>query len=203
MATFTVKDHFLYRDGKRVAYWPSPNRSGLLVPEIIVIHYTGDNNLNGALSWLCNPLSKVSAHLVIAKDGKVYQLVPFNVVAWHAGVSAYEGRSGVNKFSIGIENVGFGDVWPAAQVEANRAVIRALTAHYGIEFLVGHEDVAPGRKSDPGPRYPWDEVTAAPEAPVVVEEVPAPVPVPEPVEANPQNLWGKIVEQLARVLKSK
>jgi N-acetylmuramoyl-L-alanine amidase len=159
---YTVKDHRLCFNGKRVEYRPSPNHGGVIRPRIIVIHYTGDNSLAGALSWLCSPKAGVSAHLVIAKDGTVYQLLPFNVRGWHAGASSYDGQSGVNNFSIGIENVGLGDVWPEAQVEANRAIIEALFAAYGLEDVVGHEDVAtpPGRKADPGPRYPWNQVTS-------------------------------------------
>ena len=158
--TFSIQDHLLYRDGKPVNWRRSPNVGRLITPTLIVIHYTGANGLEGALSWLCATKSKVSAHLVVAKDGEVYQLVPFNRAAWHAGRSSYNGRHGVNNFSIGIENVGLVDVWPDAQVEANRAVIAALCEAYAIEDVVGHEDVAPGRKTDPGPRYPWDRVCA-------------------------------------------
>lgn len=160
MERYAVKSHFLFLDGKRVEFRPSPNHGGVIKPRLIVIHYTGDNSLPGALSWLCARQSKVSAHLVIAKDGAVYQLLPLNVAGWHAGASSYNGQSGVNAFSIGIENVGLGDVWPDAQVEANRAVIAALSDAYAIEDIVGHCDVAPGRKIDPGPHYPWDKVTS-------------------------------------------
>ena len=161
---FSVKDHFLFFEGKRVEYRPSPNHGKIITPRLIVIHYTGDNSCQGALSWLCAGEAKVSAHLVVAKDGKVYQLVPFNIAAWHAGVSSYNGESGVNAFSIGIENVGIGDVWPEAQVETNRAIIEALSEVYAIEDIVGHCDVAPGRKVDPGPNYPWDKVCDPKEA---------------------------------------
>lgn len=156
-----VKDNFLYVDGEQVEYRKSPNRGQEMRPRLIVIHYTGDNSLEGALSWLVNSRGKeaVSAHLVIAKDGTIYQLVPFNVVAWHAGRSSYDGQDGVNAFSVGIENVGLGDAWPDEQVEANRAVVEALYAAYPIEDVVGHKDVAPGRKADPGPNFPWDKVT--------------------------------------------
>jgi N-acetylmuramoyl-L-alanine amidase len=155
---YSVKDHFLCLDGQRVEYRQSPNHGRIITPRLIVIHYTGDNSLQGALSWLCAPSAQVSAHLVVGKDGKVYQLVPFNVAAWHAGVSSYNGQPGVNGFSIGIENVGIGDFWPDAQVEANRAIIAALSEAYAIEDIVGHCDVAPGRKADPGPNYPWDKI---------------------------------------------
>jgi len=163
---FTVREHFLYRDGKRVEYRPSPNHGGVITPRLIVIHYTGTNGLASPLGWLCNPGSQVSAHLLIDTNGDIYQLLPFNLAGWHAGASCYEGRTGVNGFSVGIENVGVGGVWPAVQIEANRAVIAALFAAYPIEDVVGHSEVAtpPGRKPDPGPYYPWS---------MVVESAPA------------------------------
>jgi N-acetylmuramoyl-L-alanine amidase len=160
MMNFEVRNHLLFKDGEQVEYRPSPNRGGEIEPTLIVVHYTGDNSLDGALSWLCASESGVSAHLVVAKDGRVFQLLPFNIKGWHAGVSSYNGRSGVNAFSIGIENQGIGDEWPAEQVEANRAVIAALFAAYPIADVVGHCDVAPGRKVDPGPDYPWGKVTS-------------------------------------------
>jgi len=153
-----VKDNFLYIDGKQVEYRPSPNHGGEIVPELIIIHYTGDDSERGAISWLCASKSSVSAHLVINKEGKITQLVPFNIAAWHSGKSSYEGRSGVNSFSVGIENVGSGDFFPDEQYEANRAVIAALFEAYPIQDVVGHEDVAPGRKNDPGPNFDWDKV---------------------------------------------
>lgn len=155
-----VKKHLLYSDGKLVNQKSSPNRGGIITPTLVVIHYTGSNSLQGALSWLCAKGSQVSAHLVIAKTGQIWQLLPFNVAGWHAGRSEYNGRSGVNAFSIGIENVGLGDEWPEAQIQANIDVIKALCAAYKIVDLVGHDEVAipDGRKPDPGPKYPWKRV---------------------------------------------
>lgn len=155
-----VRDHLLFIDGTQVTFQESPNAGREITPTLIVIHYTGDDSMEGGLSWLCAKRSGVSAHLLIGKDGSIVQLVPFNRVAWHAGRSDYNGRANVNSFSIGIENVGIGDEWPDAQVEVNRAVIETLFAAYPIEDVVGHSDVAPGRKVDPGPLYPWDKVTA-------------------------------------------
>lgn len=158
---FEVRDNLLYQDGAPVEQHPSPDHGGEITPRLIVIHYTATHGLDSPLGWLTKKDDvPVSAHLIIDKDGTVYQLVPFNVEAWHAGVSEYNGERSVNRFSVGIENVSTGDYWPAAQVEANRAVIEALFAAYPIEDVVGHEDVAPGRKPDPGPRYPWDQVTS-------------------------------------------
>ena len=155
-----IVDNMVVVDGQQVEFHQSPNVGGTLNPTLIVEHYTGDNSLSGAVSWLCAPESQVSAHVVVSKDGTIVQLVPFNVVAWHAGRSSYNGRNFVNSFAIGIENVGVGDEWPDMQVEANRALIAALFKVYPIENVVGHQDVAPGRKSDPGPNFPWDKVTS-------------------------------------------
>jgi N-acetylmuramoyl-L-alanine amidase len=138
----------------------SPNYGGIIKPELIVIHYTGSNSLQGALSWLCDPKAKVSAHLLIAKTGQIWQLVPFNRRAWHAGRSEYLGRPDVNSFSIGIENVGLGDEWPEAQIQANIDVINAIREVYDIVDIVGHDEICipTGRKTDPGPNYPWKRV---------------------------------------------
>jgi N-acetylmuramoyl-L-alanine amidase len=155
-----VIDNLLYVGDQQVPYKETPNVGVEITPTLIVIHYTGDNSLEGALSWLTTKRSKVSAHIVVDKDGTIYQLAPFNVATWHAGKSSYGGSSGVNSFSIGIENVGIGDEWPDEQIEANRAVVNALFEAYPIEDVVGHEDVASGRKGDPGPNYPWDKVVS-------------------------------------------
>ncbi len=157
---YEINNHLLFCRGQRVSSKLSPNRGSVIKPELVVIHYTGSNSLQGALSWLCNPAAKVSAHLVIAKTGQVWQLVPFNRAAWHAGRSEYEGRSGVNSFSIGIENVGLGDEWPEAQIQANIDVINAICGAYDIVDIVGHDEVAvpAGRKVDPGPKYPWERI---------------------------------------------
>lgn len=155
-----IRENFLFVDGAQVEFRESPNVGREIVPRIIVIHYTGDNSMEGAVSWLCARQSGVSAHLVIGKDGSIVQLVPFNIAAWHAGRSDYNGQANVNAFSVGIENVGIGDDWPEAQVTAIREVIKALFVAYPMEDVVGHEDVAPGRKVDPGPNFPWDKVTS-------------------------------------------
>lgn len=156
-AKYEVKNNRLYKDGLPVSYKESPNHGGVIEPTLIVIHFTGDNG-TGGLQWLTQKGSNVSAHLWIAKTGVIWQLLPFNVRAWHAGVSFWDGESDVNSFSIGIENQGLGDEWPEAQVQANIDLIIALHRAYPITATVGHEDVAPGRKVDPGPKYPWERV---------------------------------------------
>ena len=72
-------------------------------PDNLIIHFTEGQSLDGAVSWLTNPVSQVSAHVVIGRDGQIAQTVPFNIIAWHAGVSSWQGRKQMNKYSIGIE----------------------------------------------------------------------------------------------------
>jgi len=189
---YAVKSHTLQRDGKPVAQRKTPNMGAVMRPEILVMHYTSGPTAEGAISWLCNPAAKVSAHLVIDHDGTVTQLVPFNRIAWHAGVSSYRGRSGVNSFSIGIELANVGQLVRSAdgrylepikhqpvspdkvivakhknggpeqgwmmfdqrQIAAAENVARALVDAYSLRDVVGHDDVAPGRKVDPGPAFP-------------------------------------------------
>lgn len=102
---------------------------------------------------------RVSAHAVIRRDGVITQYVPFGMRAWHAGQSQYQGRSGCNDFSIGIELEGTDQTpYRDAQYESLAALVRALLATYptlAAERIVGHSDVAPGRKTDPGPAFDW------------------------------------------------
>jgi AmpD protein len=102
---------------------------------------------------------RVSAHAVIRRDGAVTQYVPFQHRAWHAGRSSYQGRKDCNDFSVGIELEGADQVpYTQAQYLALSDLIAALCACYptlGIERLVGHSDIAPGRKTDPGPAFDW------------------------------------------------
>lgn len=103
---------------------------------------------------------RVSAHLLIRRDGEVVQFVPFHERAWHAGESCFEGRERCNDFSIGIELEGTDDrPYETVQVEKLAEAVRALFAAYpglGPERVVGHSDVAPGRKTDPGPHFDWE-----------------------------------------------
>ncbi|MFM8333349.1 MAG: 1,6-anhydro-N-acetylmuramyl-L-alanine amidase AmpD, partial [Candidatus Methylumidiphilus sp.] len=103
---------------------------------------------------------RVSAHLLIRRDGSVTQYVPFHRRAWHAGVSNYQGRAVCNDFSIGIELEGTEAVpYTDAQYQRLAAAVAALLAHYPTlsrEAIVGHSDIAPGRKTDPGPSFEWE-----------------------------------------------
>jgi len=107
---------------------------------------------------------KVSSHLLIRRDGEVVQYVPFHRRAWHAGVSSYEGRERCNDFSVGIELEGRDDEpYEAAQYTRLAEVIDALERaypHLSRERMVGHSDIAPGRKTDPGPAFQWPKLHA-------------------------------------------
>ena len=106
---------------------------------------------------------RVSAHLLIRRDGTVLQFVPFDQSAWHAGVSEYQGRTQCNDFSLGIELEGTDQgLFASKQYVQLVEVVRALSATYSIPFerVVGHSDIAPGRKSDPGPGFDWERFKA-------------------------------------------
>ena len=147
---------------------PSPNyedRRGGEHPWMIVIHYTGMRTGQAALDRLCDPQARVSAHYMIEETGEIFALVEEAHRAWHAGTAQWKGETDVNSVSIGIELVNPGHEWgyrafPEAQIDALIVLIRAIRSRHGIapEDIVGHEDVAPGRKQDPGDLFPWDQV---------------------------------------------
>lgn len=183
-----------------VPYVPSPNSRGTIVPKILVIHNTGGGTVKSAVNWFANPESKVSAHLVIGRDGSITQCVPFNQKANHAGLSSWknftQGNS-INGCSIGIELVNAGmlgveangglydrlmhsikieasnaikavhkngpneeffwEKYPETQMKVLRDVAKLICSSYQIREIVGHDDVAPRRKIDPGPAFPMHE----------------------------------------------
>lgn len=103
---------------------------------------------------------KVSAHLLIKRDGQITQFVPFNKRAWHAGTSCYQGRENCNDFSIGIELEGTDhDSYTEAQYQALNHALEVLKSSYPITNIVGHSDIAPGRKTDPGEAFDWSKLT--------------------------------------------
>lgn len=138
----------------------SPNhgdRRGQRV-ELIVLHYTGMPDCAGARARLCDPEAEVSAHYLISEAGEVEQLVPEDRRAWHAGAGAWQGREDVNSRSIGIELANPGDrPFPDRQMKALEGLLRAIMARHGLgpAAVIGHSDMAPGRKIDPGPRFDW------------------------------------------------
>ena len=92
-----IQNHRLIADdGKPVSYVETPNKSGVMTPEFLIMHYTAGSSAEGSVAWMCNPAAKAAAHLVIGRDGSLTQLAAFNRVAWHAGKSVWAGRSGLN-----------------------------------------------------------------------------------------------------------
>lgn len=168
---------------------PSPNFGPRTAPPfMIVLHYTGMPTGEAALARLRDPASEVSAHYMVEEDGRVFRLVPEERRAWHAGKSFWRGVTDVNAASIGIEIVnpghefGYRD-FPEAQVAAVIALVADIRTRWQVEDvnIVGHADVAPDRKEDPGERFPWKrlaeaghglwvEPAAAPGAPLVEGE---------------------------------
>ena len=93
-------------DEVNINYQKTPNTSGNFranLPDTIILHYTGGSSLQSSANWLCNPEAKASAHIIIGKSGDIIQLAPFNIITWHAGESQWKKRTGLNKYSIGIE----------------------------------------------------------------------------------------------------
>lgn len=142
---------------------PSPNFDARRAPpDMIVVHYTGMATGEAALARMCDPAAKVSAHYMIETDGRVFELVPEARRAWHAGVSFWKGERDVNSVSIGIELVnpghedGYPD-FPDDQIDALTGLMDAIRGRWEIldGRILGHSDVAPERKVDPGEKFPW------------------------------------------------
>jgi N-acetylmuramoyl-L-alanine amidase len=136
--------------------------------DALILHYTGMPSAAAALDRLCDPAAKVSAHYLIDEDGDVVQLVPEERRAWHAGVSSWAGRAGLNDCSTGIELVNPGHEWgyrpfTEAQYDACVALCRGLLARWPIApcRVLAHSDVAPARKQDPGELFDWARLAAA------------------------------------------
>lgn len=145
--------------------YQSPNHNARPVTGIthIVLHYTDLPTAEESLSVLCDPERKVSAHYLIDYDGTVYQLVADGRRAWHAGVSTWAGRHNVNDYSLGIElqNKGHSifplEPYPLEQLEALIKLLAYLTQKHEILpcHVIGHSDIAPDRKRDPGEHFDW------------------------------------------------
>lgn len=142
---------------------PSPNFDDRSAPvSLLVLHYTGMPDAASAINWLANPESKVSAHYVVTEDGQVIRMVAEDKRAWHAGKSHWRGKSDINSASIGIEIVNPGHEWgyrpfPDTQMHALVPLVHDIVRRYGITRgnVVGHSDIAPARKQDPGELFPW------------------------------------------------
>ncbi|MGH7025029.1 MAG: N-acetylmuramoyl-L-alanine amidase [Caulobacteraceae bacterium] len=162
---------------------PSPNFDARRAPpDMIVLHYTGMETGAAALARLTDPDAKVSAHYMVGEDARVFALVDEARRAWHAGVSSWRGAVDVNTRSIGVEIVNPGHEFgyrpfPAAQIEAVIALIAEIRERWTIEdaLILGHSDVAPRRKQDPGELFPWARLAQAGHG-LWVEPSPAPGP---------------------------
>jgi len=201
MAELTINDKHLLEspDGSvKIVQMDCGKNTAKFAPSMldtIVLHYTAGRSALSSAKYLVKPNVKASAHLVVGKEGEIYQLVPFDTISWHAGKSSYKGRSGFNKYSIGIEldNAGpltksgtqymtwfgesrqaeevieakqrneasprFWERYTKAQIEAVEQVCEVLAEKYpAIDSILGHEEIAPGRKLDPGPAFPLDKL---------------------------------------------
>ena len=146
--------------------FPSPNFDERTLPvSIIVLHYTGMQDGASAIERLADPESKVSAHYVVDEDGQVTRMVAEDKRARHAGVSHWRGITDVNSASIGIEIVNPGHDWgyrpfPEEQMESVIRLVSDIKERYGVTRgnVVGHSDVAPARKRDPGELFPWNQL---------------------------------------------
>ncbi|WP_235871349.1 N-acetylmuramoyl-L-alanine amidase [Shimia sediminis] len=130
-------------------------------PELIVLHYTAMESAEAALQRLCDPEVEVSAHYLIAEDGRIWQMVAEDMRAWHAGVGQWRGIEDVNSRSIGIELANTGNhPFPEPQMAALEDLMRAIMRRWDItaEGVIGHSDMAPTRKCDPGPRFDWERL---------------------------------------------
>jgi N-acetylmuramoyl-L-alanine amidase len=147
---------------------PSPNcddRGPAFTVDMLVIHYTGMETKEAALDRLMDPKAEVSAHYLIDEDGNVHRLVEEKMRAWHAGVAHWRGKADINARSVGIELVNPGHEWgyrdfPEAQIRELEAVCHGVLARHPIPArnVVGHSDVAPTRKTDPGELFPWERL---------------------------------------------
>jgi N-acetylmuramoyl-L-alanine amidase len=188
-----IQNHLLvHDDGTPYRFVKTPNvGNGEAKFRYLVMHFTAGGSAQESISWLANPAAKASAHIVIARDGTITQMVPFNRVAWHAGKSQWEGIVGLNTYSIGIELDNAGRMtrrngtwssdagvklpddqvieavhknektvsgwarYPEAQLAAARELAALLVRTYKLGSIIGHDDISPGRKVDPGPAFPF------------------------------------------------
>ncbi len=134
-----------------------PRRDGQQ-PSLIVIHYTAMENAAAAMARLCDPKAEVSAHYLISNSGQTFQLVPEELRAWHAGAGEWAGQDDINSRSIGIELDNLGThPFSEPQMRALEEVLQDIMTRWDIPAtgVIGHSDLAPGRKNDPGPHFDW------------------------------------------------
>ena len=146
---------------------PSPNIDERKLPiTALLFHYTGMETGQAAIERLCDHEAKVSAHYVIEENGDIYRLVEEDKRAWHAGVSEWRGVTDLNSASIGLEIVNGGHdfglpEFPEEQIKAVIALSRDIMTRHDVVDFIGHSDIAPGRKQDPGEKFPWARLADA------------------------------------------
>jgi len=156
----------------KVIQAPSPNFDDRTLPvSLLILHYTGMETGALALERMRDEKSKVSAHYMVEEDGRIFQLVDESKRAWHAGVSEWQGETNINSNSIGIEIVNGGHDhpkvdgslpdFPDVQINAVIALSKGIMERHGKLTLLGHSDIAPARKIDPGENFPWEGLAAA------------------------------------------
>ena len=159
MKTFTP-DSSIASDVIPSANYGDRNKGRL--PDMILLHYTGMPDVEGAIAKLCTVGTDVSAHYIVLEDGRIIQCVPEANRAWHAGEASWAGEDDINSCSIGVEIVNRGHDWgypdfPLRQIAAVIALCRGIILRRKVPShrVLGHSDVAPARKKDPGEKFPW------------------------------------------------
>ncbi len=173
---FTLDQQGYINNTRLITSPNADNRPGECEIDMVVIHNIslppqqyGGNGIIELFTNCLNPnehpyyadihTAKVSSHFLIRRDGELLQFVPCSKRAWHAGVSNWLGRERCNDFSVGIELEGCDDeAFESEQYKTLNSLIQSLKETYPIEHIVGHSDIAPGRKTDPGPFFDWDKV---------------------------------------------
>lgn len=189
-----IVNHRLVKDdGTPYPFVKTPNVGGRVEHRYLVMHYTAGGSAKESIDFLATKAARASAHVVIGRDGAITQMVPFDRVAWHAGVSRWEGIVGLNSHALGIEldNAGklkkSGGKWRAwfgtaipdddvteaehknekgtsrgwheyspKQLAVALELATLLVSQYGLKDVIGHDDISPGRKQDPGPLFPME-----------------------------------------------
>ena len=159
MKTFTP-DSSIASDVIPSANYGDRNKGRL--PDMILLHYTGMPDVEGAIARLCTAGTDVSAHYIVLEDGRIVQCVPEAKRAWHAGAASWAGEEDINSCSIGVEIVNRGHDWgypefPLRQTAAVIALCRGIMLRRNVPThrVLAHSDVAPSRKKDPGEKFPW------------------------------------------------
>ncbi|HEY0667022.1 MAG TPA: N-acetylmuramoyl-L-alanine amidase [Sphingobacteriaceae bacterium] len=143
-------------------YWVGATNLNMRKPNFVIIHHTAQKSTEQTLKTFTTPRTQVSAHYVIGRDGKVYHMLSDYLRAWHAGTGKWGNTSDLNSSSIGIEldNNGF-EPFADAQVNSLLQVLTLLKKTHSIPAanFIGHSDIAPGRKVDPNPTFPWKKLS--------------------------------------------